>query len=794
MMDSVNLAALTENAARLGMRIQETLHEHTRDLSIARGGASLFDMPDDKNIGRQLEFGSDRERLEAMKRLIALTSKGRNMSNYFPQVVKNVASQDLEIRKLVYIYLLRYAEHEPDLALLSINAFQKDLTDPSPLIRAMALRVLSGIKVPMIAHIVVLAIKKCAADLSPHVRKAAALAIPKAHRLDSSQQPTLITIIQSLLQDHSALSIGSAVVAFESVCPTRLDLLHQQYRRLCRMLVDVDEWGQVNLLNLLLRYARTMLPKPTITRDAGSEAEELDKDLQLLQSSAEPLFQSRNPAVVLAVVRVFYYTGSPSSLCKVVNPLLRIQLNSNETERVVLPYISAVAFEYPHLFSPHYARFLICTNDPRQVKRDKIKILLKLCTSENHQALLREFIDYADDPDDLVVGDAIHAVGQCAQRVPTCARQCISALLAMIKNTITSNAIVVLKLLVQNQLHESSLDRGLRSQDPLKIITQLAHRIDDIKHPRARACVIWLTGQYCPSGAGTVIDGIADWAPDVLRKAAKSFIAEKSVVKMQIVTLAAKLFVLCPTDHTLELLCRYVFSLGKYDLSYEVRDRTRMLTSLLSSVLPSIDGAQPETSIGEGVVLRREQVKKVLFEGKAGTADNTALSGHDYLIGTLSLVIGKDMHSDTFLPEWLEAGIDPALRDNKDTSTPPAPRSISSLSASRPAGTTGTTPVVLTPSDSTPTHNAREAWRDLDRFYASDNEQSESESTDEHGHESGKENEDSNSDEDDGDDDGEESGSKGGDEAEGMEFVSKKLILLYMSISQEVYNTGARTV
>ncbi|KAI6107877.1 Clathrin/coatomer adaptor, adaptin-like protein, partial [Pisolithus sp. B1] len=58
----------------------------------------------------------------------------------------------------------------PDLALLSINTFQKDLTDPSPLIRAMALRVLSGIKVPMIGHIVVLAIKKCAADLSPHVR------------------------------------------------------------------------------------------------------------------------------------------------------------------------------------------------------------------------------------------------------------------------------------------------------------------------------------------------------------------------------------------------------------------------------------------------------------------------------------------------------------------------------------------------------------------------------------------------------------------------------------------------
>lgn len=82
----------------------------------------------------------------------------------------------------MYIYLLKYAEQEPDLALLSINTFQRDLNDSSPFIRAMALRVLSGIKVPMIGNIVVLAIKKCAADVSPYVRKTAAFAIPKCYR------------------------------------------------------------------------------------------------------------------------------------------------------------------------------------------------------------------------------------------------------------------------------------------------------------------------------------------------------------------------------------------------------------------------------------------------------------------------------------------------------------------------------------------------------------------------------------------------------------------------------------
>jgi hypothetical protein len=83
-------------------------------------------------------------------------------------------------------------------------------------------------------------------------------------------------------------------VAFAAVCPTRLDLIHPHYRRLCRTLADVDEWGQVNLLDLLLRYVRTMLAKPP---DEDGTASEVDSDLHLLLTCAEPLFMSRNPAV-----------------------------------------------------------------------------------------------------------------------------------------------------------------------------------------------------------------------------------------------------------------------------------------------------------------------------------------------------------------------------------------------------------------------------------------------------------------------------------------------------------------
>ena len=39
-----------------------------------------------------------------------------------------------------------------------------------------------------------------------------------------------------------------------------------------------------------------------------------------------------------------------------------------------------------------YQQFLLRTDDPSQVKRDKIRVMLNLCDVDNHQALLREFM------------------------------------------------------------------------------------------------------------------------------------------------------------------------------------------------------------------------------------------------------------------------------------------------------------------------------------------------------------------------------------------------------------------
>ena len=206
----------------------------------------------------------------------------------------------------------------------------------------------------------------------------------------------------------------------------------------------------------------------------------------------------------------------------------------------------------------------------------------------------------------------------CDFRVVAC-----SILIKTDVDVIVSNAVVVLKRLVQLQLSTQIPMGSTSKHSPLSIIAHLARRIDDIKHAQARACVTWLVGQYAADeDDGPGPEGIADWAPDVLRKLAKSFVSEVTLVKLQVVTLAGKLLVLSPDDVRIGKLVKYVFAQARYDRDWDVRDRGRMLSSLVVGMVgKGIDevvkgGGVSKKEERVGVVLRREQVRMVLFEGK----------------------------------------------------------------------------------------------------------------------------------------------------------------------------------
>lgn len=73
------------------------------------------------------DLGSDVTllRKEAMKKVIASMTVGKDVSPLFTEVLMCIQTDDLELKKLVYLYLMNYAKTQPELALLAINTFIK---------------------------------------------------------------------------------------------------------------------------------------------------------------------------------------------------------------------------------------------------------------------------------------------------------------------------------------------------------------------------------------------------------------------------------------------------------------------------------------------------------------------------------------------------------------------------------------------------------------------------------------------------------------------------------------------
>ncbi|KAH7955778.1 hypothetical protein HPB52_003850 [Rhipicephalus sanguineus] len=73
------------------------------------------------------ELNSDKKekKREAVKKVIASMTVGKDVSALFPDVVNCMQTDNLELKKLVYLYLMNYAKSQPDMAIMAVNTFVK---------------------------------------------------------------------------------------------------------------------------------------------------------------------------------------------------------------------------------------------------------------------------------------------------------------------------------------------------------------------------------------------------------------------------------------------------------------------------------------------------------------------------------------------------------------------------------------------------------------------------------------------------------------------------------------------
>lgn len=503
-------------------------------------------------------------KVDAVKKVIASMTVGKDVSMLFTDVLNCVQTGNIELKKLVYLYLINYAKTQPELTLLAVNTFVKDSNDANPLIRALAVRTMGCIRVDRITEYLCEPLSRALRDDDPYVRKTAAVCVAKLYDIapDLVAERGFLETLHDLISDSNPSVVANAVAALSEIAEASgkdvMKISAAVLQKLLAALNECTEWGQVFILDSLAKY----------TPADGREAEGIIERVT-------PRLQHANSAVVMSAVKVILsymeLMGSSNSdairaLTRKLAPPLVTLLNSNpEIQYVALRNINLIVQKRPHILENEIKVFFCKYNDPIYVKMQKLEIIIKLVSEKNIDLVLLDLKEYATEVDVDFVRKAVSAIGRCAVKLERAAERCIGVLLELIQtkvNYVVQESVIVIKDIFRRYPNRYE-----------SIIATLCDNLDTLDEPLAKASMIWIIGEYAER---------IDNADELLDTFLETFEDEDPAVQLQLLTATVKCFLKNPED-TQDMVQRVLDLATEESDNPDLRDRGFIYWRLLST-------------------------------------------------------------------------------------------------------------------------------------------------------------------------------------------------------------------
>ncbi|GAV27968.1 hypothetical protein PMKS-001436 [Pichia membranifaciens] len=504
------------------------------------------------------------ERKDTIQRVIAAMTMGKDVSALFPDVLKNIATHDLEQKKLVYLYLMNYAKTHPELVILATNTFVRDAEDPNPLIRALAIRTMGCIRVDKMVDYISIPLKRTLKDDNPYVRKTAVICVAKLFELNPTvcMEQGFLDYLLELVDDSNQMVVANAVAALLEISKsTQKDVLKIDSKILSKLLSTLNEcseWGRVSILSALVEY----------------DAQQISEVHEIIEKIS-PQLQHENPAVVLTSIKVLIKQlnklpngETVNVLSRLSSPLCSLLVSAPEIQFVALKNIRILLEKYPNILDKELRAFFIKYNDPLYLKLEKIEIMTRISNEDNCMLLLSELREYSMEVDIDLVNRAINAIGQIAIKIEKCSKKSVEILYELFINR-GDYVVEEIVIVVQNIL------RRYPKEYLSTIITIIADlKFDDISKPESISSYMWILGEYAreiphlEDRLTLIVDNFDDFEP-IVQSAALSSIVKVSLAK--------------PTPKTPQILQQVLDKATKEVENADVRDKAYIYWRLLST-------------------------------------------------------------------------------------------------------------------------------------------------------------------------------------------------------------------
>ncbi|XP_061759068.1 AP-4 complex subunit beta-1 isoform X2 [Nerophis ophidion] len=572
-------APLTSKGVRVMGQTQRTTPKGNRRLSAATmpylGNEDMV-----KDLRRALSnphVQSDHLRYRnAILKVIKLMSQGVDVSNLFSEMVKACATVDVVQKKLVYVFLCSYAALNPELSLLVINTLRKDCQDPNPMVRSLALRNMTNLRLPGLVEYVEQPLSAGLRDRAACVRRVAVLGWAKLHNLqpNSETDASVVNELYGLLRDPDPIVMVNCLRALEEILKEEggVTINKPIAHHLLNRLKECDVWGQSEVLKILQRYQ-------------PHSDDELFDILSLLDSS----LVSPHPPVMAATLSLFLSLSSAlpavslAALERVQGPLLAACGSaSREMRFTALCHIQLLLRSVPGLMGAHYKRFFCGYAEPAFIKQRKMQVLVELVNDENVAMILDELKEYCTDVNTDTAQAAISAIGRIGRSYSDRCLKILIGLLGLKQEHITSAVVQTMRDLV-----------WVCPQCSETVCSALEGCEETLQDSQGKQALLWFLGAYG--------DRISS-APYTLEVFIDTVRCETSPgVKMELLTASVRLF-LCRPAETQDMLGRLLHYCIDEETDMCVRDQAllyyRLLRCGVDETRKVLQGRRSDPSLG----------------------------------------------------------------------------------------------------------------------------------------------------------------------------------------------------
>jgi coatomer subunit beta len=453
------------------------------------------------DVKQLLEEGDVEDKIDGMKKTIALMLNGEPLPGMFISIVRYVLpSEDKTVQKLLMLYMeiIEKADASgsilPEMILICQN-LRNNLQSPNEYLRGCTLRFICRLTEAELLEPLVPSIISNLEHRHSFVRRNAALAIKSIYGLPQGE--VLLAdapeVMEKFLEGESDLSARRN--AFLMLVE------HARERALGYLMSQLDQlatWGDV------LQVVALELVRKTCRAEPQNKGKLIKIILALLASGSHSVvYECANVLVQLST--------APTAVRAAANAYCQVLATStdNNVKLVVLDRIEDLASSQREIMQELVMDILRALSSPNlDIRRKALDIALDLTTAKSIDevvlTLKKEVVKTQGAEKDDKSGDyrslLVQAIHTAAVRFSAVAGSVVDVLMDFVGDSNASSALDVVHFL--REMAETNAE--LRPQ----IVTQLLDCFYQVRSSRVCTCALWIIGEYC-EGDEAVLAGLA---------------------------------------------------------------------------------------------------------------------------------------------------------------------------------------------------------------------------------------------------------------------------------------------